>query len=124
VGGVRRDGLFAHPPDHGRTVAYFPLSLPGSRGAFRSWAGIGDGSRSDGVLFIVEFNGRELCRRLLRPGKWELLRADLTELAGRDVPDPRAGIPGVLSLITDSAGSFDCDWAYWGEPTIEPVPRR
>ncbi len=110
VGGVAREGLFAHPPNHGRAVAIFPMSLPTAPAKFQTWVGIRDGSRSDGVVFLVEINGREVARRRIVPGKWESLTADLT---------PWAGKPVVLTLVTDSDGPFTCDWAAWGEPRVE-----
>jgi hypothetical protein len=110
VAGVAREGLFAHPPDHGRCVALFAMGLPAKPSEFRSWLGIRDASRSDGVIFIVEINGREVARRRMVPGKWESLAADLS---------PWAGKPIVLALVTDSDGPFNCDWAAWGEPRIE-----
>ena len=42
----------------------------------------------------------------------ETLSADLSEWAGQLV---------VLSLVTDSDGPFNCDWACWGEPTLGKV---
>jgi hypothetical protein len=110
VGGVVRDGLFAHPPDHGRTVALLPMTLPSEPATLKTWVGIRDGSRSDGVQFVVELNGREAARKRMLPGKWESLTADL---------GPWAGKPVVLALATDSDGPFICDWAAWGEPRIE-----
>ncbi len=109
VAGVSREGLFAHPPDHGRTVALFPMFLPTEPSRFETWIGIRDGSKSDGVIFAVEINGRELARRKLQPGAWAELTADLATWAGQSV---------VLSLVTDSDGPFLCDWAAWGEPRI------
>jgi hypothetical protein len=108
---VARDGLFVHPPDHGRTILMFPMALPAGPAKFRTWVGIRDGSRSDGVGFIVEVNGREVARRRMLPGRWEPLTADLA---------PWAGSPIALALVTDSEGPFTCDWAAWGEPTIDP----
>jgi hypothetical protein len=110
VGGVARHGLFAHPPDHGRTVALWPMTLPTDPTTLKTWVGIRDNSRSDGVQFIVEVNGYELARKRMLPGKWESLTVDL---------GPWAGKPAVLALITDSDGPFICDWAAWGEPRIE-----
>jgi hypothetical protein len=45
--------------------------------AFHAWLGIRDGSKSSGVVFIVELNCRELGRRLLTPGRWEPLTVPL-----------------------------------------------
>jgi len=110
IGGVARDGLFAHPPDHGRALAIFPLRLPTTAARFKAHVGVRDNSCSDGVIFIVEVNGREVARRRMMPGKWEPISVDLAAWAGK---------PVVLALVTDSDGPFTCDWAAWGEPRIE-----
>ena len=110
VGGTKRNGLHAHPPDHGRTVAQLRMTLPEEPAEMRSWIGVRDGSESTGVVFIVEVNGGEVARARLLPGKWELLAADLSQWAGT---------PVVLSLVTDSDGPFNFDWAHWAEPRIE-----
>ncbi len=110
VGGLARKGLIAHPPDHGRTLALFPMKLPAAPTRFTSLVGIRDNTCSEGVLFIVEVNGREVARRRMMPGQWEPLSVDLA---------PWAGKPVVLGLVTDSDGSFHCDWAAWGEPRID-----
>lgn len=109
VDGIMRDGIFMHPPDHGRTVANFIMQLPETPVEFHGFVGIRDTSKSDGVLFLVEANGEELHRQLVLPGAWHELICDLS---------PWAGKPLVLSLVTDSNGSFVCDWAHWGEPAV------
>jgi hypothetical protein len=114
VGGVSRKGLFAHPPDHGQTVAHFPMALPAGPAVLWAWVGVRDGSKSDGVRFSVEVNGLEVARRLMLPGKWEPLSVDLRRWAAS---------PIVLTLIADSVGPFDCDWAAWGEPEIREAGR-
>ena len=111
VGGVRRGGLSVHPPNQGRTLVYLPMSLPSEPCAVQSWVGIRDGSRSTGVVFAVQVNGREVARRRMLPGKWEAISADLS---------PWKGTPIVLSLVTDSDGPFNFDWACWGETRIDP----
>ena len=113
VGGVRRAALSAHPPDHGRTLVLLPMTLPHQPVSLQTAVGIRDGSTSTGVIFIVSVNGRELMRQRMLPGKWEELTADLT---------PWAGQPVVLSLVTDSDGPFNFDWAHWGQPRL--VERR
>lgn len=109
VGGVRRNGLFAHPPDHGRIGAHMPMTLPREPAVFRSWVGLRDGSKSEGVIFVIEVNGCEIARHKMLPGQWEQFTADLSRWAGQ---------PVLLSLITDSDGPYDCDWACWGEPRL------
>lgn len=110
VGGVPRDGLFVHPPDHGRTIVLSPMTLPAAPARLRIWVGIRDPSDSDGVGFVVEVNGQEAARKRMLPGQWEAISVDLT---------PWAGKPIVLALVTDSEGPYNCDWAAWGEPRIE-----
>ncbi len=109
VAGVTRSGIAAHPPDHGRTIADLLLALPDQPAEFRGFAGLREGSKSEGCLFIVEANGQELARELMLPGEWQELSADLSPWAGKMV---------ILSLITDSDGGHYFDWAHWGEPTI------
>lgn len=97
VGGVTKDGIFAHPPTGGgRTVVQFPLTLPGAPTRFKSFVGLKDGSRSDGCIFIVKVNGVEAARRKITPGRWAAIRADLARWAGQ---------PVLLTLTTDAAGS-------------------
>jgi hypothetical protein len=113
VGGVARPGLLAHPPNHGTTTVHVPLRLPAEPARFAAHAGIADGSKSDGVLFLVAANGVEVARRRMLPGAWVPVEADLARWAGRDV---------VLSLTTDSDGAYNFDWALWGEPRLVPLP--
>jgi hypothetical protein len=110
VDGQIREGLFFHPPNHGRTVALWTMTLPSQAAQFRAQVGVRDRSRSSGVLFLVEVNGKEVVQKKVLPGKWILVAVDL---------GPWAGQPIVLSLAVDSLGPFDCDWAAWGEPRIE-----
>ena len=112
VGGVTKTGLFVHPPDHGRTIACLALALPQEPARLSCAIGLRDGAKSEGAVFAIEANGRELTRRRMLPGAWETLSADLSDLSGRLV---------VLSLVTDSDGPFNCDWACWGEPTLEKI---
>jgi hypothetical protein len=108
IGGVKRAGLRAHPPDHGRTIAYLPMQIPKQPVTFRAFAGIA-GTQSKGVVFIVEVNGQELIRRRMLPGQWEELSVSLARWAGQSV---------VVGLATDSDGPFSFDWAHWGEPRV------
>ena len=112
MGGVTKTGLFVHPPDHGRTIACLTLALPQEPARLSCAIGLRDGAKSEGVVFAIEANGRELTRRRMLPGAWETLSADLSDLSGQLV---------VLSLVTDSDGPFNCDWACWGEPTLEKI---
>ena len=112
VGGVKRSGLFTHPPNQGQTRIDLPMTLPESPAIFRAAVGIRDGSKSTGVTFIVEANGANLYHLSTLPGQWHDVQCDLS---------PWAGKPVVLSLITDAEGSYDCDWALWADPTVLPA---
>ena len=109
--GVTKKGVNAHPPDHGRTSMDYFLELPAGKPATLSFAaGLRDGAKSDGVLFIVEANGKELYRQqVTRPDGWHPATVDLA---------PYAGQPLLLSLVVDADGPFNFDWATWAEPMI------
>ena len=110
VGGVKRPGFFAHPPNHGRTEVSIPLTLSSTPAVFHAWVGLRDGAeKSTGVTFRVEANGVSLGETKVLVGPWQELRADLDVWAGKTV---------VVSLITDANGDFGFDWACWGEPGI------
>ncbi len=110
VGGVKRPGLFAHPPNHGRTEVLVPLTLPPAPALFHAWVGLRDGAeKSNGVVFRVEANGVAVAQAKSLAGPWQELRADLTPWAGKTV---------VLSLVTNADGDYVCDWACWGEPSL------
>lgn len=109
VRGEERRGLYAHPPDQGRTVYSMPMTLPDEPALFRCEAALRDGSESRGVVFQVEVNGVALARASVKPDELHALECDLGPWAGR---------PVVLSLVTDADGDFICDWAQWIEPTV------
>ncbi len=109
-GGVSRHGIFAHPPSNGRTQVDFLVHVPESGGHFAGWAGLRDGANSAGVLFRVEMNGRPVVEQETAATAWHALFADLS---------PWAGGPAVLSLVTDSMGDDQCDWACWGDPVLQ-----
>ena len=89
---------------------YF-LQMPDTRPITLSFAtALRDGSKSDGVVFLVEANGKEIFRqRLTRPDGWHPAQLDLSSWAGK---------PLLLGLVVDSDGPFYFDWAAWAEPTI------
>lgn len=109
VGGVVRAGLSAHPPHQGRTIAHLPIVLPAEPAVLNTWIGIRDGSESTGVVFSIEVNGSQVAQRRMLPGGWEQVEANLSLWKGK---------PIVLSLITDSDGPYNFDWAHWGEPRL------
>jgi hypothetical protein len=108
-GGVPKNGISAHPPDRGATIGTFVLRLPPQPAKLTGFVGLRDGSKSEGVRFLVEVNGRELFRHDALPSKWEPFEVDLAPFAGQEI---------VLALTTDSITSHYFDWACWGEPMI------
>jgi len=111
VGGLARDGIAVHPPDHGQTLASLLLDLPDESAEFHAFVGLRDGSKSEGCSFIVEANGVEILREHVVPGEWHEVIGDLAPWAGKVV---------LLSLITDSEGPYNYDWAAWGDPVVRP----
>lgn len=115
IDGVTRQGIFAHPPDHGLRLVHYFLSAPaGSKITFTADVGLREGSRSQGVRFAVWRNGEDVWSQSLLPGDgWQEVEFALED---------RSQDPFVLTLVTDSEGSYHCDWAVWGEPklTVEP----
>ncbi len=108
-GGQSKPALNMHPPDGGVSRADFPLRLPDQPAVLTGFTGIRDGSKSEGVRFIVEVNGQSLLDRHMLPSSWQPLNVDLADYAGK---------PVVLTLKVDSEGSFAYDWAAWGEPRL------
>jgi len=111
-GGLTKPSLFEHPPPAGRTEASFLLDLPREPVAFRTSVGIRDGSLSEGVLFILGVNWKEVATMEMLPSCWENLSVDLSPYAGETI---------LLSLETDPDGWDYYDWAAWGEPRIVPT---
>ena len=114
VGGSKKFGLNTHPPDHGVTVVDYPMVLPVAPARLTCLVGLRDGSKSDGCGFILRVNGKQVAYEHKLPGSWTEMSADLT---------PWAGKPVVISLVTDSEGSFAFDWGAWGEPKVVEADR-
>lgn len=111
VCGVSRRSLHEHPPNQGRTFVDYWLRLPPNPLSLVTEVGIRDGSQSTGVAFAVEVNGRQVFRHEALPGQpWTPVRIDLGRYAGRAV---------LLTLVTDSMGPFNFDWAVWASPRLE-----
>jgi hypothetical protein len=101
-----------HPPNFGRTYVDYYLRLPATTGkiGLEFAVALQDKSLSDGLIFLVEANCRELFRqKVTAPDGWHEGRVGLTEFAGKNL---------LLSLIVDSDGPYSFDWARWGEPRI------
>jgi hypothetical protein len=109
-GGETRRALNLHPPPAGRSLADFLLKLPDAPLRLVTAIGLRDGSKSNGVTFEVELNGRSLFRQSLKPGGgWKPIEVDL---------QPWQGQPVVLTLVTDAEGDYNFDWAAWAEPKL------
>ncbi len=114
VGGVSKQGLFAHPPSQGQMHIDLLLQLPNAPVRLTGFAGIRDGAagKSQGVGFRIAVNGRELWRRDVQAdGKWTRFDVSLSRHSGQAV---------MLSLITDALDDYICDWAHWGKPRLVP----
>jgi hypothetical protein len=112
-GGDARRAIGEHPPHQGCTLLDYHLKLPASPLRLTTAIGIRDGSKSSGVGFRIEVNGRVVASRDLKPGSgWQPFAADLSAWAGREV---------VVTLVTDALGEFNFDWAVWAEPILERI---
>ena len=110
VGGVNKPALHAHPPQNGRLSVDYLVRLPQAPAHLEAFAGIRDTSLSAGVGFVVQVNGREVWSANMLPKQpWKPVSVDLSAYAGQVV---------LLSLVTDSLGGYDFDWAVWGEPKL------
>jgi hypothetical protein len=114
---VTRRSLDEHPPDHGRTFVDYWLRLPNQPVKLLTAVGIRDGSKSTGVAFEVEVDGKLMVRHESLPNQgWHPVSVDLAPYAGKDV---------LLTLVTDSMGPYDYDWASWATPRLEvPAPAQ
>jgi hypothetical protein len=112
-GGVAKPALAVHPPIGGATVVDYVLTLPANAPAvLTTYAGLQDGAdRSNGLDFAVAVNGEVLHRLPVeRPDGWHPIEVGLSRWVGQTI---------VLSLIADARGDAVCDWARWGEPTVQ-----
>jgi len=127
--GVRREGIFAHPPWQGEvaggaTVGEFRLAVPRApRLLLRFATGLADiehnpeADPGDGATFAISVNGTRLFRRHHPRGTgWQEGELDFTSYAGKTV---------TLRLITEPgpAGNITCDWAYWSGVRLEAESR-
>jgi hypothetical protein len=117
AGGVKQNGLFAHPDGvrPGRVEYALDLPAPGAGEALLLAFDIAlhDGVKlkpaDDGVRFVVEVDGREIFSRRWRETRWEPCAADLSAFAGRRV---------TLALVTDPLRNDSFDWSTWGRPRV------
>ncbi len=110
VAGVNRRALHEHPPNEGRTFVDYWLRLPATPLKLVAAVGVRDSSKSTGVAFEIEVNGKSLFRHEALPDQpWKPVELDLEAYAGKDV---------LLTLVTDSMGPFNFDWAVWAGPRL------
>lgn len=100
-----------HTPGWGQTHLEWLVRLP--REPLRLVFGAAIQPHGEHVGFSVEVNGRKLWDGG-DPGSGRCVAGfvDLTPLAGQVV---------LLSLVTDSLGSNNCDWATWVQPRLEAL---
>ncbi|MBC7288759.1 MAG: hypothetical protein H5T86_12125, partial [Armatimonadetes bacterium] len=122
-GGDRRKAITMHPPYVGGVGYAFarldPIRLPPKpKAVFRALVGKGDGSDpGDGILYrvaVIDESGQEtvLAEKTVAQHKWELIEADLSRFAGKEVQ---------LKLISDVGPNDNSigDWACWADLRIE-----
>jgi hypothetical protein len=109
-GGQTRPSLNLHPPPNGRTLADYWLKLPPQPARLVTAIGIRDGSKSEGVAFDIEVNGRRVFYQALKPGLgWVPVEIDMR---------PWQGQPVMLTFMTDALGDYSFDWAAWAAPCL------
>ncbi|NLH97899.1 MAG: hypothetical protein GX446_00210 [Chthonomonadales bacterium] len=112
--GIERPAISLHPPNQGCSLLDYHLQLPDVPLRLVTAIGIRDGSKSNGVGFRVEVNGKVMAAVDLLPGKgWIPMAVDLSGYRGREI---------VLTLVTDALRDFNFDWAVWAEPGLVPAP--
>ncbi len=112
-GGIQRAAISLHPPNMGCSLLDYDLVLPATPMKLVTAIGIRDGSKSNGVGFRVEVNGKTVFSRDIRVGTgWMPIEVDLAAYRGREI---------MLTLVTDSLGDFGFDWAVWAEPRLAPT---
>jgi hypothetical protein len=105
VDGAACRAISGHPPNAGRTALDWCLQLPPEPVRLHFYAKVRPGGGP--VAFEVQANGQSLwALPMPHPDGWKKGVVDLT---------PWAGKPVLLSLVTDSVGSNNCDWAVWGD---------
>jgi len=107
--GETRRAISGHPPALGRTVLDWCLQLPADPLRLRFGCAVLDGGGP--VAFEVQVNGAPVWSLPMPyPDGWKEGLVDLSPYVGR---------PVLLSLVTDSVGTNNCDWAQWGDARLE-----
>ncbi|MHB0998877.1 MAG: DUF6259 domain-containing protein [Armatimonadota bacterium] len=108
--GEKRASLATHPPSFGKIFANYYLTLPKDPAHLVTTVGIRETNKSKGLMFEVQVNGKSMMqRKMFTDEGWIPVDIDLLPWVGKTV---------LLSLIVDSLGSCEYDWAVWGEPKL------
>lgn len=99
-------GIFAHAP------SVFVYKLGKKYTAFISTIGLQDsinctGGLKDGVVFIVQLDGKEIYKSPITTDETDPVEIQLTVATGNE-----------LKLIVDPLKDNDCDWAIWGDARL------
>jgi hypothetical protein len=108
--------IFHHPPNRGRGVARFAITLPALKPGERLLLRFGTArmnDQGDGVSFHVSVGDRELFARRKPKPDYEAHEVELTAWAGEAID---------LALAIDPLGNSASDHAAWVEPRIVRVP--
>jgi hypothetical protein len=112
AGGItKQNAIFAHPPNEGRTILNWVLAVPDSGGSFNWSAALADTAWcTSGVRFEVRINGLAYWT-LFQPARagWTQGTLDLSAWRGTNI---------LLQLVTDSAGDYNCDHAWWADLVV------
>ncbi len=115
-GGITKTpAIWAHPPNHQRTVLSWALRLPANPLTLNWSAGLIDGANSsDGVAFAVLVNGNPYWTQTLGvhgDDHWTPGALSLARWQGQNI---------VVQLVTDSVGDNNYDWAAWADLVLSP----
>ena len=104
---VARKALSEHPPSNGKTVVDYWIRFPKRPCKLVGYTALRDGTKSTGAAFEVWVNGASVYRKQFAQNVgWQPVEVDLSKYGNQ---------PILLSLVTDSCGPADFDWAAWGD---------
>ena len=120
VDNIKKETIYARPPNNGQAILQFPISLPQEPSTFSFSMGLVKDCNegvSQGVVFEVRLNGQTYFEIFKTTFDWTNGSISLSQFAGQ---------PLLLELVTDpaqkgSAGSR-CDWAHWADLQITAAP--
>ncbi|HTP97859.1 MAG TPA: DUF6259 domain-containing protein [Casimicrobiaceae bacterium] len=114
AGTARQNAIFAHPPDYGRTILSWVLAIPAGDQRLSWSAALADSATcTSGVRFEVRINGLAYWTQFQPAASgWHPGALDVSGWQGKNI---------LLQLVTDSAGDFSCDHAWWADLTVTPM---